>query len=87
MTIRERAPHLWLWRKEVAIGLRGQRPDDLRTWRLDDPLWKAACYEAMALDLCRQGMARTAALLFDRAYQVYAEGFGLIAPSKPGRKP
>ena len=43
-----RYPALHLWRREVRAGVHGQRPDAAGTWRYD-ALWRAACWEAAAI--------------------------------------
>jgi hypothetical protein len=60
-----RYPALALWRAEVRRGRLGQRGDRPLTWRLD-ALWRAACWEATAVeaeqerlrDAWRQAMGR-----------------------------
>lgn len=67
-----RYPALTLWQREVRAGLRGQRAEAAGTWRLD-ALWRAASWEAAALEAERDGMLDTAAARMRRAREVLAE--------------
>lgn len=54
------------WQREVHARRDGQHPDRPSTWR-DGPLYRAACFEAAALDARAAGLEKTAEMLFERA--------------------
>jgi len=49
------------WRREIAAGLNGQDARTPSTWVVADPLYRAACCEAQALDAHRAGLPEAAA--------------------------
>jgi hypothetical protein len=73
MISRDRTPHLWLLLEETAVGLRATREEERSSWRLDDPLWRAASMEAIALHLEKIGMKRWAAALYEAASEAHRE--------------
>lgn len=54
-----RFPALALWQTEVRAGLHGQDARRPSTWRTGTALYRAACLEAVTLDLYGQGCDTT----------------------------
>ena len=67
----ERVGALSAWHARLRSGELGERPDVSSTWKLDW-LWKAAAYEASALELERQGFD-SATREMDKAADVIRE--------------
>lgn len=68
------------WRRELAAGVGGQDPTRPSTWGRPygpdgraDPLYRAACHEAAALDDLRAGLPIGAAHSLQRAADVIRE--------------
>jgi hypothetical protein len=60
------------WQEEIVNGERGQRADRPSTWIMDD-LWKAAAYEATALEAERNGEHTAARDAMEKAIHTLAE--------------
>jgi hypothetical protein len=60
------------WQLEIMNGERGQRADRPSTWIMDD-LWRAAAYEATALEAERNGELIAARDAMDKAIHILAE--------------
>lgn len=60
------------WREEVRRGVHGQRIDLPSSWILDD-LYRAACFEAYALEADRRGEKKLARSWMSEAVRVLAD--------------
>lgn len=58
------------WHRELARGYRGQRAEAPSTWRMNDPVYRAACAEADGNDALRDGRPHAAAEHFQRAAEI-----------------
>jgi hypothetical protein len=74
----ERVGALELWRRELRAGVGGQRINLSSTWRCD-ALWRAACFEAQALEAERDGSRTSAERLMERAATIIAESAETLA--------
>lgn len=67
------------WHRELARGYGGQRAEAPSTWRLNDPVYRAACAEAHGNDALRDGRPHAAAEHFHRAAAI------IVAAQEPPR--
>ncbi|MBA3498055.1 MAG: hypothetical protein H0T86_13205 [Gemmatimonadales bacterium] len=82
------------WRADLRAGVGGQRADVPATWRLD-AIYRAACWEASALQCHADGFHATAEQELRRARELWSTVGGehdpppvaphLIVPSRPMR--